>query len=73
MVETFKQFGRIPEYISGEFKEFCILAKGILDQGDTVFTGVHQNMGLDRYTDTVNFIKDNLAELVNNLLLTSGI
>ena len=37
--ETFRQFGRIP----------CILAKGILDQGDPVFTGVHQNMGFDRY------------------------
>ncbi len=70
-VQTFKQYVRIT--VPGKFKEFCIAAKSILDKRFTVFTGVHHNMGFGRYTDTVNIIKENLAELVNYLLTTSGI
>ena len=39
-VETFKDFGKIPG--PKEFTEFCEFTSSLLENGECVFTGVHQ-------------------------------
>ena len=70
-VETFKEFGKIPR--PNELSEFCEFTSIVLANEESVFTRVHQNMGFDRYKDTVNFVKANLEKLCKQLSSTFGL
>ena len=60
-LETFENFGSIPG--EEEFNSFITFLRGLKDEGSTIFTAAHQNMGFDRLMVTFKYVRQNIKVL----------
>ena len=60
-IETFFNFGEIPGLSS--LSGFLHYLKEMKENNETIFTAAHQNMGLNRLLETLEFVKKNISSL----------
>ena len=65
-LETFENFGCIPG--EEEFSSFLSYLRGMKDEGSTIFTAAHQNMGFDRLMTTFKHTRQNIKSIARRVV-----
>jgi len=65
-IETFEKFGGLPRI--SDWKTFKKFLTKTMDAGEVIFTSAHQNMGLNRFCDTMKEVLKNIDEFTNKIV-----
>lgn len=65
-IETFEEFGKLP--CVSDWKSFKKFLTKKMIHGEVIFTSAHQNMGLNRFCDTIKEVLQMINEFTQNVV-----